>query len=373
MFMGRLLLLVVLLTACGTVVPRAATVTPSPAPAATPQPSPTPSRSDFLAVVGGPKNSSVSLVASDGTVAATTNVDLAPFRMHVLMSWTSASRTRLYYLNGGSEVRFLAPGGITGTVTRIAVGASEQAGFAVSPDDARIAVAIFSYALSGPPASATYTGMRLYVEDLQGGGHHVDIFTSTTLAEFPVGWTSGRLVLAVSEPGCCKAQPVNPYDATSYHVVDPATGTRLASLCNNSQGPEGPIEPIGATCYHPYQAPTYQRWDGSPFDAPAAVPNPTEFLNALSPDGTRVAVGSAGGNMWIYGPRSGGDPLNELGYVWGWLDEEHLVIQRLDTPALFVFEVIASAPTAARRWTIPAITEISSGGAYVGTFPPAVT
>jgi hypothetical protein len=369
MFMGRLLLAVLLLTACVTVVPRTATNTRSPA-AATPEASPSPSRSPFLAVVGGPKNSSVSLVASDGTVVATTNVDLAPFRMHVLMSWTSASRARLYYLNGGSEVRFLAPGGTTGSVTRIAVGASEQAGFAVSPDDASIAVAIFSYT---PLPEGSYKGMRLYVEDLNGGGHHADIFSSTTVAEFPVGWTSGRLVLAVSEPGCCKAQPVNPYDATSYHVVDPATGTRLASLCNSSQGPEGPIEPIGAICYHPYQAPTYQRWDGSPFDAPAAVPNPTEFLNALSPDGTQVAVGSVGGNMWIYGPRSGGDPLNELGYVWGWLDEEHLVIQRLDTPALFVFEVIASAPTAARRWTIPAIAEISSGGAYLGTFPPAVT
>src|SRR6266478_6367175 len=210
MFMGRLLLLVVLLTACGTVVPRAATVTPSPAPAATPQPSPTPSRSDFLAVVGGPKNSSVSLVASDGTVAATTNVDLAPFRMHVMMSWTSASRARLYYLNGGSEVRFLAADGTTGTVTRIAVGASEQAGFAVSPDDASIAVAVFSYTLaSGPPASATYNGMRLYVEDLHGGGHHVDIFASTTVAEFPIGWTGGRLILAVSHSACCRADPIN--------------------------------------------------------------------------------------------------------------------------------------------------------------------
>ncbi|TMF41911.1 MAG: hypothetical protein E6I23_14590, partial [Chloroflexi bacterium] len=142
--MGRLLLVVVLLTACGPVVPRAATVTPSPT-AASPQSSPSPpSRSPFLAIVGGPKNTSVSLVASDGTVVATAPVDLAPFRMHAMMSWTSASRTRVYYLNGGSEVRFLAPDGTTGTATRIALGASEQAGFAVSPDNASIAVAVFS-------------------------------------------------------------------------------------------------------------------------------------------------------------------------------------------------------------------------------------
>jgi hypothetical protein len=248
--MGRLILVVVLLTACGAVASRpAASATPSPPHvAATPQASPTSSRSEFLAIVGGPKNESVSLVASDGTIVATAAVDLAPFRMHALMSWTSASRARLYYLNAGSEVRFLAPDGTNGTATRIALGASEQAGFAVSPDDTRIAVAVFSYT---PLPAGSYNGMRLYVEDLSGGGHHVDIFSSPTVAEFPVGWTSGRLVLAVSEPRCCDGQPRNPYDATSYHVVDPASATRLASLCNNSGGPEGPIEPIGAMCNHP--------------------------------------------------------------------------------------------------------------------------
>src|SRR5438309_11637828 len=107
--MGRLLLVVVLLTACGPVVPRAATVTPSPT-AASPQSSPSPpSRSPFLAIVGGPKNTSVSLVPSDGTAVATAPGDRAPFRMPATMSWTSASLTRAYYSNGGSEVRSVPP------------------------------------------------------------------------------------------------------------------------------------------------------------------------------------------------------------------------------------------------------------------------
>jgi hypothetical protein len=361
MLMGRLLLVVVLLTACGTVVPRAATVTPSPSPAATTRPSPTPSRSDFLAIVGGPKNSSVSLVASEGTVVATTTVDLPAFRMHAVMSWTSASRTRLYYLNGGSEVRFLAPDGTTGTATHIALGATEQAGFAVSPDDASIAVAIFSFT---PLPEASYKGMRLYVEDLNGAGHHVDIFSSSTVAEFPVGWTSGRLIMAVSEPRCCPAAPGNPYDASSYHVVDPTTGTRLASLCSNSQGPEGPIEPVGAICYHAAQVPTYQRWDGSPFDAPAAVPNPTQFPNAVSPNGTRVAGGQAEGRIVVFGPSGYWDWLKQSGYVLGWLDNDRIVIQQIDKPALSVLELAGSG--------IGAAAEISPGGAYLGTFPASV-
>src|SRR5438445_6510962 len=363
--MGRLLLVVVLLTACGPVVPRAATVTPSPT-AASPQSSPSPpSRSPFLAVVGGPKNSSVSLVASDGTVVATAAVDLAPFRMHAMMSWTSASRTRVYYLNGGSEVRFLAPDGTTGTATRIALGAAEQAGFAVSPDDASLAVAVFSYTLaSGPPASANYNGMRLYVEDLHGGGHHVDIFSSTTVAEFPIGWTGGRLILAVSHSACCRADPINPYDATSYHVVDPASGTRLASLCDVGDGPEGPIEPVGVACSK--LEPDYLHWDGSHFIPPAAVPNPSQYLNALSPDGTRVAVGQPdfsdlGIRIWIFGPSGGRHALKQSGYVLGWLDDNRIVIRQIDSPALSVLELDMQSSS-----------QIATGGSYLGTFPTSL-
>lgn len=350
--------------------PRTASVSPSPT-ATTSQASPTPSRSAFLAVVGGPKNTSVSLVASDGTVAATAAVDLAPFRMHTMMSWTSASKTRLYYLNAGSEVRFLAPDGTKGTTTRIALGATEQAGFAVSPDDTRIAVAIFSYTLTpGPPAAFTYNGMRLYVEDLNGGGHHVDIFSSPTVAEFPIGWTSGRLVLAVSEPGCCTKLPINPYDATSYHVADPATALRLASLCGVGGAPEGPVEPVGVMCSK--VEPEYLHWDGSPFVPPAAVSAPMPYLNALSPDGSRVAGHAGRAVISIYGPQGGADRIDASGYVLGWLDDHHIVIQQIDTPTLSVLEVTESPPMSARRWTIRSA-DISAGGAYLGNLPGALT
>lgn len=359
MLMGRLLVVAVLLTACSSVGPtRAAAVTPSPT-AASPQPSPTPTRSDYLAVVGGPKNTSVSLVASDGAVVATTPVDLAPFRIHQQMSWTSATLTRVYYLNAGSEVRYLGLDGTTGTATRIALGATEQAGFAVSPDDSRIAVAIFGYT---PLPEAAYTGMRLYVEDLNGGGHHADIFSSTTVAEFPVGWTTGHLILAVSEPRCCPAEPGNPYDASSYHVVDQATGTRLASVCDKSAGPEGPIEPIGATCYHPNAAPTYEQWDGRTFDTPAAVANPTQFPNALSPDGSRVAGGQAGGRIVIFGPHGVSNFLDQTGVVLGWLDSDRIVFRALNAVALSVLDLDTKLSV-----------EISPGGAYLGTFPTALT
>jgi hypothetical protein len=302
------------------------------------------------------------LVGSDGQVIATTSVDPAPFRAHTLMSWTSASRTLLYYLNGGSAVRFLGPSGITGTSTTINLRANQQAGFAVSPDDRRIAVAIFSYlppADTQGPAIPSYAGMRLYVEDLQGGGHHLEIFESKTVAEFPVAWTAGRLILAVGVPLCCQVLPINPYNATSYHVVDPGTGTRLASLCEKSNGPEGPIEPAGAACFETTDGPTFQRWDGSRLGAPAAVPNPSQYLNAMAPDGNRVAVG--GEPIWVWGPSGRGQSLRESGYVFGWLDTNRIVFQRKDANTLSVLDLATNAAG-----------DISSGN-YLGKFPAPLT
>jgi hypothetical protein len=266
-------------------------------------------------------------------------------------------------LNGGSEVRFVIPGGIVGTATRIKLGANEQAGFSVSPDDTKIAVSIFSYAAPPPqgPGIGAYAGMRLYVEDAQGGGHHVDIFSSPTLAEFPIGWIGGRLILAVGEPTCCQALTLNPYAATSYHVVDPATGNRLSSLCDNSSGPGGPIEQGGVICFESGLAPKFERWDGTSFLPPAAVTTPFPYLVALSPDGTRVIAG--GKPLRIEGPNGSGAELAESGYVFGWLDADRFVYQRdLGTP-LRVFDLTTSSGT-----------DISPGfNAYLGTFPPAIS
>ncbi|MHB8687026.1 MAG: hypothetical protein ACYDB4_07500 [Candidatus Dormibacteraceae bacterium] len=321
------------------------------------------------AVVGGPGDNAISLVTSTGLVVASSPVTPAPFRAHALMSWTSASQTRLYFLDAGSEVRFLAPDAGTGTATRITLGSNQQAGFAVSPDDRLIAVAILSY--TPPPANPNgfagypaYDGMRMYVEDLQGGGHHVDIFSSTTVAEFPIGWTSGRLVVAVGDPLCCQARPLNPYAATSYHVVDPATGTRLASLCDKTGGPAGPVVSAGALCIESGASPLFQRWDGSPFPAPAAIPDVSQYLAALSADGTRVAVG--GDPIRIMGPAGRDDAYaGESGYVFGWLDARHVAFQRPGDGELWMLDL-----NTRRSQVISGTTTTPSGG-YLGVFPAA--
>src|SRR5437763_1441611 len=80
------------------------------------------------------------------------------------------SNDRLYYLSGDSEVRYLAPDGATGVATHIPGSGHVHAAFAVNADDSRIAVTAVDYSTS--PVS-----VRLYVEDLNGGGNHKDLYS----------------------------------------------------------------------------------------------------------------------------------------------------------------------------------------------------
>jgi hypothetical protein len=254
-----------------------------------------------------------------------------------MVSWTSASLKRLYYIDAGYYIRFLGLDGSKGVITQINVQADEEAGFAVSPDDKRIAVSIFSYAPSpDSPQAPSYNGMRLYVEDLEGGGHHQDIFDSTTVAEFPIGWTGGNLVIAVSTPQCCQKPQLNPYGATTFHIANPDTGRRLVALCRDGQEPSGPIETFGVMCTE--RGALFWRWDGTEVMGLAAMPYPSKYLNAVSPDGTDVAVGRAQGTISLLGKR-GNIGLGISGYVYGWLDSDHIIFGRERQTSLSIYDL----------------------------------
>src|SRR5258708_29551945 len=130
----------------------------------------------------------------------------------------------------------------SGAGTTISVDSSPAAVFAVSPDDSRIAVAVITFPF---PAKT-----RIYVEDLTGGGHHIDLFSSGTVLEWPVGWHQGHLVIAVG----ANAHPQNSYDGfiygySGYHVADASTGTRLATVCEGYIAYVPPV-PAGTVCAH---------------------------------------------------------------------------------------------------------------------------
>jgi len=145
----------------------------------------------------------------------------------VFMPTVSASATRAYYLDGDSAVRSLTVDGKTSLVTQIPGSATVEAGFAVSPDNRRIAVSAINYGVS-PPA------LRLYVENLGSGGNHSELLASSSLYVWPVAWQGSSLILAVGP-------------ATAI-CVPPATG-------------QGVISAIGSLCGGPNDGVFLQRWD----------------------------------------------------------------------------------------------------------------
>src|SRR5579859_7432207 len=95
--------------------------------------------------------------------------------------------------------------------------------------------------------------MDLYIEDMSGA-NRLDLFRSDSEYAWPVAWHAGKLVLAVGPAFSQQGLWDNPYAATSFHVVDPATAVRTATI----GGPDyisgcevsGVLTPAGTACYH---------------------------------------------------------------------------------------------------------------------------
>jgi hypothetical protein len=234
----------------------------------------------------------------------------------IVMPKVSASDTRVYYINGNREVRSLTVDGKSSLATLVPGSATVQAGFAVSPDDRRIAVATIDYA-AHPPA------LRLYVENLAGGGNHLEIFSSSSSYVWPVGWHGSSLILAVG-PAAAQYAAANPYDAIDgYHVADAATANRLAAVCEPPARAVGLIARTGALCVSG-SGTFQQRWDGSRHALPAEC-------SALSPSGNLAACGGAGpglatGAISIVSADGTRTPTGVAGWgTLGWIDDGHLI------------------------------------------------
>ncbi len=287
--------LMLLIAACGggtasgdhTTSPVAAVASPSASP--TQSPAQLPNKygifvKDFL--VDGGSTYSIALVGTDGKVQATATAAKRghPRGFLVQMPNLSASSSRVYYLDGDSSLKFLQPDGKTGSVKTLPVDASSAAAFAVSPDDTRIAVAIVTYPF---PVKT-----RIYVEDLYTGGNHVELFSSSTVFEWPVGWHEGHLVIGVG----INAAPQNfwegfAYNQTGYHVADASTGVRIATICAGG-ATFGPPVTVGTSC-QTGSSYTVSLWSGK-----TAISIPTGNScggGVVSSDGMVVADRCSGG------------------------------------------------------------------------------
>src|SRR5713101_420095 len=264
----------------------------------------------------------------------------------------STSNSRAYYLDGDTSVRYLAtvpspapcdssgrcPSATSGDVTHVPGGPSVASAFAVSPDDQRIAVSVFTFrsSSSGPVP----VNVRLYIEDLVGGGNHIELFSSTSLWVWPVGWHDSKLVVAAGSP----VKPVEgPYGGvTEFHLVDPVTGNRLQSL-GSATCPVVPalLTPAGTVCVAADGSLRSQYW---------SRPDVTFMSNysalrggaMLSLDGNKVAVCCTvdrGAVEVIDAPALGGavKPVaGTFGYQsgGGWTDATHVTYRPSGTDSL---------------------------------------
>lgn len=258
-----------------------------------------------------------------------------------------SSNARAYFLDGDSDVGYLTPDGHTGTAVHLPADAHVRYAVAVSPDDSRIAVASLDYLGTGSYPKPDVS-LDIFVQDLSGS-NRVDLFTSSSVTEWPIGWHDGHIVIAVGPAGIVQSAAPNPYFASEYHVVDAATGARLATL-GAGDCQYGPLVKSGTACLISGGILGYQGWDGTKHSfvaRPDFGPDP----DALAPDGSQLA-GSAGTPaeqaQVALVTAAGINTLGVKGFPQGWLDDSYLVYYTLQSNQSFVLDLAtkSSAPIA---------------------------
>lgn len=279
----------------------------------------------------------VLLVAADGRIVASASAASRSRGFDRRLPVTSASNSRVYFLDGDAVIRFLTPGGNIGIASQVPGSGHAEAAFSVSPDDGRIAVSLLDY-------STAPTTLRIYVENLKDGGNHIELFSSTSVEEWPVGWHNGDLVLAVgaartkTSQYCCS----NPYNASSYHVVNPVTGDRRSSIGNGCTV-TGPLSPAGTACY--YGGPPHLQQCGSEprTDSPTGywqclnsmdwdghimtfLKDPRRSDASLSPNGKMLAASNVPLGPLLVGLDGMQSTAPGHSGPWsGWVDDMHLI------------------------------------------------
>ena len=301
---------------------------------------------DLFAAAG---SYNIALVGADGHVAARASAQTrSVIADSIELPYVSASNSRVYYMDGDHDIRYMKADGSGGKVATVAGGPNVHAAFAVTPDDARIAVALLDYSVS--PVQLT-----VYVEDL-GGAHHAVIFTSTNHYVWPVAWHAGHLVVAYLGPGAVpfKSKFVNyagrdltqypygpnPYGGINFHVINPVTAQREVIISGG--GASGLLTKAGTAVVQGDGV----DWNGQPifWNSPYDYGS-FSASGSLSPDGRVIAAccpqPAAAGQLvlWYPGGATTTLPVGVTSVDWaGWFDNTHLITgfyQRSDgTPSV---------------------------------------
>jgi hypothetical protein len=299
-----------------------ASSTPSPgaSPTGSPAASPVPLTGAFAVLSTQPSGDTytVSVIAANGKVVGSalpsspTAVTCGDAAAAVLPLPISTSDDRAYYMDAQGVVRFITVQGETGRATTVPVGGGRRSMFAVSPDDQRIAVVVADFTASG-------VSLRLYVEDLNGGTNHVDIFSSTgAFGLWPIGWHGTDNLVVAKVPSCAQGGGQFCCGPLELHVVDPASAVRRYTLGGPDCIIAGAPSPAGVACEVTAGYTTLRKlgWTAgvlSTFAINGAAPA------YVSPDGQVVAL-VAGSTTKFQGATK---TLNMQ--ACGWIDSTHVI------------------------------------------------
>jgi hypothetical protein len=229
--------------------------------------------------------------------------------------YISASKDRIYVLDGDSTIKEIGTGGAVRTVMSLSVPTDHRASFAVSPDNSQIALAIIDFEKPWPVSEV------LYVEPL-GGGARINLMTPAVGANsglyWPVGWRDGKVVFATGSPYVGNER-WNPYSALGYALLDPVPTAQPAAISPRNCLPIGLVSAGGtacadigvARCSFPVATPGYDScywrldWAGvqTVFSLPhvkSAAPVYGDSA-ALSPDGRTIVT-----SRLVFGTPAGG-------------------------------------------------------------------
>ena len=261
----------------------------------------------------------VSVVGVDGKVVASaqtsspTPVTCANSAAAVVPLPVSTTNSRVYFMDSQGAIHYLGPDGDTGRATTVPIGSARRSAFAVSPDDHRIAVVVDDFTSSG---AAT----RLYVEDLNGGGNHVDLFTeSGAYTLWPVGWHGTNNLVLAKVAACTQGGGPFCCGPLELHVVDPATAARRFTIGGPNCVIVGLATPAGAVCEdNPnYSKATVVGWTAA-VTRTFAITQPAYAY--LSPGGAAVALVDNSGTTIAGTTRS----LAGL-FACTWIDDTHIL------------------------------------------------
>jgi hypothetical protein len=300
---------------------------PSPSASASPSAATSPTASSPVPVTGSfavlstavtGDTYSVTLIGVDGRVAGTAQAS-SPLQVScgstaaaLVPQPISTSNSRVYFMDAQGVVRFLGPQGDTGRATTVPVAASRRSMFSVSPDDQRIAVVVSDF-------TATGVSLRIYVEDLNGGTNHADIFTSTgSFGLWPIGWHGTSLVLA-KVAACTQGGGLFCCSMLELHVVDPGTAIRRFTVGGPQCVIVGTPSPAGAVCEDKnFVQASVVDWTATVKSSfPVSGPTPAY----LSPDGSLVATVGSTKTTFV-----GSAPNQALAMqACGWIDSLHVI------------------------------------------------